>query len=244
MVRRLGRYLGVPASSRFRLLGPDRPPATPGDGWDSPRVAQRQDAAWRSLLDQMRAGHPRNDMLALRDALLASGLRAPSLLEVGCGSGYYSEILSHLVSPMLRYAGVDRSAAMLNLARQHYPSIPFVRGDAVRLPFAARAFDIVLNGNALMHILDTDAAVAESVRVARTWCVFHTVPTLEGRPDQYLKKSVYGEAVTEVVLDQARLEGLFGRHGLTIRARYPSIPHPYLDPLVGKTRTWTYLCGN
>lgn len=213
-----------------------------GDGWDHPEVADRQDAAWRELIAQMRSGRPRVDMLALRDAVLGTGLAAPSLLEVGCGSGYCSEILSHLVSPPPRYTGLDLSVVMVALARLRYPSLPFLRGDAARLPFSSGSFDIVMNGNALMHILDTEAVIAESARVARGWCIFHTVPTLEGGPARQLEKTAYGEVVKEVVLNRDELEGLFVRRRLTVRKRCPSIPHPYLDALVGKTQTWTYLC--
>lgn len=211
-------------------------------GWGMPEVALRQDEAYRTLIRGMESGLLREDLAAARQAIRDAGIAEPRILEVGCGSGYYAEILPHLLERPLHYSGLDRSEAMISLARRRYPRVPFLLGDACRLPFRDAAFDLVFHGSALMHILDSEGAVYEARRVTRRWVVFQTVPTVFGRGTQYLAKRAYGEPVVEVVLGDGEFEELLRRGGLARRAAYPSVPHPYLEKLLGEIRVMTYLC--
>jgi ubiquinone/menaquinone biosynthesis C-methylase UbiE len=118
-----------------------------------------------------------------------------------------------------------------------------VVGDATALPFADGAFETVLNGVSLMHILRYDLAVAESRRVARRWCIFHTVPITQKRPTTVLRKLAYGGPVVEIVLNEKELLTLIENHGLRVRQVFESIPHIYLDKVLSDTvSARTYLC--
>lgn len=69
---------------------------------------------------------------------LVSRPGARSWLDVGCGTGRHLELLRH------RYevVGLDRSAAMLRIARRRLPGVRLVRGD-MRAFYLGRAFDVV-----------------------------------------------------------------------------------------------------
>src|SRR5438128_10265707 len=175
---RLRRDTPNSASARYAVLERESAMRQPINGWRRRDTALRQDATYRSLIEQMRAGRPRQDFLVAAEAVRRTGLPDPSILEVGCGSGYYSEILSHLLGRRVRYVGLDLSQAMTRLALDRYPDRPFVIGDATSLPFADSSFDIVLNGLSLLHTLRYEAAISESRRITRAWCIFHTVPVL------------------------------------------------------------------
>lgn len=230
-------------STDYALIDPQTAAAGRFDGWHTTSVAGRQDAAYRVLMQEMYAGRPRQDFVAAAEAVRLTGKTDDSILEVGCGSGYYSEILSHLLKRRGRYVGVDYSPAMIGLAQKHYPSSPFVVGDATALPFADGAFETVLNGVSLMHILRYDLAVAESRRVARRWCIFHTVPITQKRPTTVLRKLAYGGPVVEIVLNEKELLTLIENHGLRVRQVFESIPHIYLDKVLSDTvSARTYLC--
>src|SRR5262245_17755789 len=125
----------------------------PLQGWHDATVAQRQDAMYRTLIQQMYLGRLREDLLVAAEAIRSVGLESPSILEVGCGSGYYSEILSHVLRYPVRYVGLDYSETMICLARERYAHLSFLVADATALPFTDGSFDIVLNGVSLMHIL-------------------------------------------------------------------------------------------
>src|SRR5579859_7255518 len=54
-------------------------------GWHSRRSAARQAKAYAKLIAQLRSGTPRLDFQVAVEAVKATGLHHPSLLEVGCG---------------------------------------------------------------------------------------------------------------------------------------------------------------
>src|SRR3954452_24976243 len=187
-VRQLGKRIvkAIPplrrrvlASTDYRVLGgleEARELAVSCDGWRAARTAARQERAYRSLLSAMKRGEPRLDFRIAAEAVAATGLADPSLIEVGCGSGDYSEVFAALVPGGVRYTGIDYSSVMIERARARAPSGRFEIADATGLPYADRAFDIVFNGVSLMHILDYPAAISEAARVADRYCIFHTVP--------------------------------------------------------------------
>lgn len=232
----------MPTSTDYQLIDFDTAISERYDGWCERIVADRQDAAYRTLIREMHAGRPREDFLVAAEAVRRTGLDNPSILEVGCGSGYYNEILSHFLKRQVRYMGVDRSPAMISLARKRYPSYPFVVGDATALPFGDGAFDAVLNGVSLMHILRYELAVAESRRVGRRWSIFHTVPVLQRRETTILRKSAYGQPTIEIIFNEAHLCHLLEQRGLAVRHVLDSVPYNLEAVLNERTVTRTYVC--
>ena len=202
------------------------------------------DTQYQELLENMYAGDVRLDLKVAADAIRDTGLSHPQLLEVGCGSGYYNEVLRHLVGNDLQYTGLDYSKAMIDLARKKYPSHKFLIGDATGTDLPNGAYDIVFNGAALMHMPNYKAAIAESRRVARSWCIFHTVPLLQDRPTTLLTKKACGGDVIEVVLNKKSFENILHENELRVAHVYSSIAHEYLDDLVGeRVNAFTYLCS-
>jgi SAM-dependent methyltransferase len=212
------------------------------DGWHDHGVTKRQDDAYRKLIQEMYAGRPRQDFLALADAVRLTGMDNPLILEVGCGSGYYSEILAYLLNRSVRYIGLDYSAAMLQLARKRYPEHVFVLADGTVLPFAGGKVDIVMNGVSLMHISSYEIAIAEARLVAAHWCIFHTVPVARELQTIFMCKKAYGEKIVEVILNEGELHQLLKKNGLMVRHILQSIPYD-LDAVLGEpTESRTYVC--
>lgn len=232
-----------PGVIRYRII--DRAQATAlsvDDGWAFADVADRQDDSFAALIAEMRAGRPRLDFRVAGAAVAAAGMERPSLLEVGCASGYYRHVFEHLVPGGVRYLGADKSPALIELARRKHPDLRFDVAAAERLPYPDGAVDIVYNGVSLMHIVDYEAAIAEARRVARRWCIFHTVPVLQQRPTSFLSKEAYGRPVAEIIINEAELRLLFARYGLIIRKMWESIPYDLSAVLGEPTPTRTFLC--
>ena len=61
----------------------------------------------------------------------------------------------------------DFSLGMLQVGRRRLPTLPFVAGDALRLPFADATFDAVTISFGLRNVHDPDAGLAELLRVTR-----------------------------------------------------------------------------
>lgn len=102
-------------------------------------------------------------------ALLRRLLRpvpAESLIDVGCGTGYFTRRFS--IDAGLRVTGVDIDRDSLGFAKSRSPGIAFVAADACRLPFAQDAFDLATAVTSLCFVADELSAVREMVRVTRS----------------------------------------------------------------------------
>jgi ubiquinone/menaquinone biosynthesis C-methylase UbiE len=83
-------------------------------------------------------------------------------LDVACGTGFLTR---HLRGDVV---GLDQSASMLAEAHKQAPSVTYVEGDGLALPFVDRSFDRVFSGHFYGHLepADRDRFLAEARRVA------------------------------------------------------------------------------
>jgi SAM-dependent methyltransferase len=253
IVRQIGKRLveatpilrrHILSSTDYRVLsGLDeaRAMATSSGGWLAARTVRRQERAYQGLIAAMKRGEPRRDFKVAAEAVAATGLANPLVLEVGCGSGYTSEVFATLLPGGVRYTGIDYSDAMIARARAHYPSANFEVADATRMPYAGAAFDIVFNGASLMHIIDYQAAIREAARVAARYCVFHSVPVFDDYRTTFLRKYAYGAPVTEIVFGRRELMSLCEDAGLRLQREWPCIPYDIHEVTGHHSTSETYL---
>ncbi len=99
------------------------------------------------------------------------------ILEIGCGRG---TILQYLRSQGFEnIAGLDNSDEALALARQNLGyGAELVNGEALKLPFAAQEFDLVISMGVSEHIDNFGRFFYEQLRVLKLggWLVCMTVP--------------------------------------------------------------------
>ncbi len=90
------------------------------------------------------------------------------VLELGCGPGYFTGALGAAVGDG-RVVALDLQAEMLQLARArvHARHVTFVQGDAIELPFAPSAFDVVVVVLVLGEVPDQVRCIAELARAVR-----------------------------------------------------------------------------
>jgi len=106
-----------------------------------------QDRRWRSAT--IRAVHP---------------VPGDVVLDLAAGTGTSSEPFD---AADARVVPCDFSLGMLVAGKQRRPDLPFVAGDALRLPFADASFDAVTISFGLRNVADTGAALVEMLRVTR-----------------------------------------------------------------------------
>lgn len=210
------------------------------DAWCDDDLPNRQ----RRLVDKQLTAYRNGDSNANFDTLveIISALNTSddmSLLEVGCSSGYYSEVLaSRGIS--VDYHGCDYSSGFIKLARYFYPSLSFEVADATHLPYIDRCFDVVVSGCCLLHIPEYELAIAETARVAKKWAIFHRTPVLHHSPVQYFTKEAYGVKTIEIHFNEGELVRLFSKCGLkVVDIRTISVDWIDGDAFASKT----YLCA-
>lgn len=205
--------------------------------WDD-RTAERMDRAWKPIVAAAKDGRPREDVAALWTALDDIPLTGGTLLEVGCGGGYNSELVLER-RPAMRYTGLDLSESMVALARSNYPGRSFVVGSAYELPYPGDGFDIVMDGVALLHMHEWPRAIGEYARVASQWVILHGL-TLTERPTTEFGKYAYGQPSIELVQNRGDVERTCADAGLTIVARHENLEYdlgPYLG-IPSTSETW------
>jgi SAM-dependent methyltransferase len=215
--------------------------AASSDGWLAARTVIRQERAYGRLIAAMKRGEARLDFKVAAEAIAATGIANPRLLEVGCGSGYYSDVFATLLAGGVSYTGIDYSDAMISRAHAHYPSGNFRVADATGLPYANGAFDIVFNGVSLMHIVDYHAVIREAARVASRYCILHTVPVFDDHRTTFLRKYAYGAPVVEVVFNKQELMSMCKAAGLRLEREWPCIPYDMHEVTGHHSTTETYL---
>ncbi len=138
-----------------------------------------------------------------------------TMLEIGCSSGYYNEVLK-IKGIKAEYHGCDYSPAFIEFAKELYPGLDFQVQDACGLTYSDGSFDIVVSGCCLLHIMDYKKAIAEAARTAKEYVVFHRTPVLHRKETSYYVKTAYGVRMFEIHFNERELLRLMRKNGLSL----------------------------
>ncbi|HSO27419.1 MAG TPA: methyltransferase domain-containing protein, partial [Anaerolineales bacterium] len=103
-------------------------------------------------------------MPGVQAALLQLSAGAESILEAGCGTGFWLELLS---GQGLRLLGLDRSLGMLQQAKARRTPAVLVQSDAAAAPFRSGCCDLVFCVNALHHFTDKPGFIHTAANLLR-----------------------------------------------------------------------------
>jgi len=135
-----------------KALGVDVPELDVDRGYD----------VWASSYDAIDNALIRAEEPLVQEAI--AGLPAGPALDAACGTGRQA---AQLVAAGHTVIGVDRSVAMLALAKQKVPEADFRLGDLSALPLDDASVDIAVCSLALTHLADPTPAIVELARVVR-----------------------------------------------------------------------------
>ena len=207
-----------PPASGFITIDKDDIRQPLSDAWKDPLVPLRQyESCTRTELENYRNGlavEPYDVLVSvLKDSV--PYLDSKSLLEIGCSSGYYSEVL-RIKNIKVKYNGCDYSEAFIDFAKAQFPGVDFQKQDACGLEYRDGQFDIVVSGCCLLHILDYSKAIREAVRVAKEFVIFHRTPVLHSKETSYCLKTAYEVEMFEIHFNERELFKLFRENDLRI----------------------------
>lgn len=96
-----------------------------------------------------------------------------SILDVGCGDGFYLYLLSK-IDPTFKLTGVDININALASAKENLKGkkVNLIRGDVLKLPFPKGTFDKIIASEVLEHVSDDLSALREINRVLKKEGVF------------------------------------------------------------------------
>jgi len=139
------------------------------------------------------------------------------ILEIGCSSGYYSEVFRRAGFD-IEYEGCDYSETFIKLAKKTYPEINFKICDATMLNYNNNQFDIVISGCCILHIVNYAKAIAEAARVSNQYILFHRTPILHCNKTTFLTKTGYNVEMLEIFFNEEELIDLFCKNNLVIKS--------------------------
>jgi SAM-dependent methyltransferase len=183
--------------------------------WQSELLPVRQRELVDRQLEDYRQGKPIDvfDVMIAALQKIAPQTSGNKVLEVGCSSGFYSEVLK-IKKMRFEYTGCDYSSAFIDLGKKRHPDTPLSVQDATALGFTDNSFNVVISGCCLLHIPEFEKAIAETARVSSEFAIFHRTPVVGGLPHQYFRKQAYGVETVEIHFNEAELQKLFHSYGL------------------------------
>jgi ubiquinone/menaquinone biosynthesis C-methylase UbiE len=218
----------APRGAEVALLaaGIDRPPLSmmiPVDRYDVESGYERWAPRYDGPNPAIEAEEP------LFRTLVDTGSDAPGVaLDAACGTGRHAAILAELGWEVV---GVDRTPAMLDLAKAKVPDATFHPGLLQALPLEDASVDLVTCGLALTHVEDLGPVFAEFARVLRTGGRVVTTdlhplinslggaaafPIEDHRPDVAKGETLTIHYVTNLVHQVSEYLGAFGAAGLRV----------------------------
>ena len=197
--------------------------------WQNEDIPARQRALVHQELANMYSGRVEGVFQLLADCLKPYVAPGTSVLEIGCASGYYYEVLEYLLNKRIAYTGVDYSEPLIRMAKDYYPSAEFVVADGANLPFEDGRFDVAISSGVLLHVPNYKEHIAQTARVARKIVVAHRTPVCRARPTQYMKKFAYGVETIEIMFNENELLSEIQSHGLQLVSAVENFSIPRND---------------
>lgn len=87
----------------------------------------------------------------------------PEILDLGCGTGWLTEMLAHF-GPT---TGVDLAESVIATAKSRSPHITFMAGDIFQMPLPTNHFDVVVSQEVIAHVVDQAAYLDRAAQVIK-----------------------------------------------------------------------------
>ena len=200
-----------------------------GQAWKHPAIPERQRALVELQLEQLYHGQVNPIFQVLADLLDAIVLPNGRVLEIGCSSGYYYEIIEYLLNRRLDFIGVDYSEAFIGMARGMYPTARFETADGTALPFDDHSLPCVISSCILLHALNFRDHIRETARVAQAYVIAHRTPICRQSATQVMKKLAYEVETVELRFNETEFIQAFLDSGLVLDRCIEYLSHPDSD---------------
>ena len=143
------------------------------------------------------------------------------LLDVGCGTGHYSELLERFFPGRFDYTGCDYAPAMIEAARARWPGRTFVVNDLFENELDLDSFD-VLFASALVDVVPAWENALDILFASRAPHVLLHRQRTTGATSTVRRAAGYaGQKTYRTYVNVALLEAIAARHGREIIRQFP-----------------------
>ena len=144
------------------------------DNWSKDLIGELQRELVNYQLYQMKLGNPPKLFEVIKEVFNEINNKniVYNLLDVGCTSGYYFEIINFYFPNIFKYNGCDYNPESIKLAKKYYPNINFFVDDLTNLSTDRSApnasIDTTSATTHTAHESAVDDGCSMTVKVART----------------------------------------------------------------------------
>lgn len=149
--------------------------------WDSVDKCKSLQEKWGDYDLFAMEGNSQNklDVLKSLKGLITSQDKAPTILDVGCGTGHYMWAIKDLAAGL---NGLDGSLSMMGLAKEQFKSVGlkprFIHATCWNIPLLDNYVDISYQVDVCMHVGGSWKSILEMIRISKK-AVFFTGPSFE-----------------------------------------------------------------
>jgi ubiquinone/menaquinone biosynthesis C-methylase UbiE len=154
------------------------------------------------------------------------------VLDLGCGSGVFSHLLSR---HGVKMTALDISPELVAAGRKLYPQVEFMVGDAENLPLPASRFDGVFLGGVIHHFPRPEGLAREVARVLKPGGAFFAFDPNRRNPFMWLYRdrsspfySSIGVTPNERPVVDRKVNCVFAEAGFEVASDYMSVRYQYV----------------
>jgi len=193
------------------------------DSWKDSDVARQMTELTANELEHA-ADVPAFSVFVDAIGSMVDELRLPqpaALLDIGCGTGHYSELLTRFFPGRFEYTGCDYAPAMIEAARARWPDRTFVVNDLFANQLDLDAFD-VLFASALVDVVpEWEQALDILLGTKAPHVLLHRQRTTGGTSTVRKAPGYRGQKTYRTYVNVAQLEAIAAGHGREITRQFP-----------------------
>ena len=214
-----------------------------GEAWLSSEIPKKQWAVAKPQLERLQNGELTPEFAgfirAIRVGLHGQSDKNRTLLEIGCSSGYYGDVLRHSF-PEIKYMGVDFSSDFIKFGQKKFPGLDLRVGDTTDLRFEDQEFEIVVSGSVLLHVYEWKLAVRESCRVTSNLLIIHRTPVSTQETALFVK-TAYGVKMIEWTFNEQDLVREVSQMNFSLVESFPVYTGDELSSDSSAPKQFTYV---